>query len=782
MIVTAVTVTAGRTRLLQQALACFEAQDYPDKRMVILNTFPRQELVYDNPLVDVVNCDERPKSLGEARNKAVDFAEDGVIVVWDDDDLFLPHHLRVYAEAFAAREADWIRAIPVWYAEQYEIRKPFSTWINSIAFDKIAWKKIGGYPQQTVGEDQVFFRKLSEACSGRSLELKPEEISAIYCWGQGVYHVSGLGMDKADQVPAWERYQKDLDARIAAGKEPVGTVKLIPRLEHDPKAMVAKYLNVQTSLKRPQTKKDSVCFIELGRYGDIINILPLLYHCAETYDIPHLMVSREFADVLDGCSYVEPEIVPFRNDQIIDAIETANRKFKHVINCQVWGHKWNQERKCPAFNMESWRNAGFQYLFHDFSLYPVFDKRDRAKEAQYAAKLYQTDKKKILVNIRSMSSPFKRGPELLARIQKTFGEAFEVVDVTALRVDHLYDLLGAMEQASCIVSMDTSLVHLAAGTSTPLVCIVPPAWTGSIPRCHVSRVFTYTEIEAILDLHPNESALDVAIRDYASAPPPLFLLPHSKPLSPPDRTIYHVVERHEEKNPHEVKRKRRAQASWDTLYRNSNVIPCHLWEPYKRNAKQELGDPRALPYLKDVFAAGMEQAGENDIIMFSNDDNWLHPLLPDIVRFHCSLWGACSSQRCEFRDGPILPPNKPPAAFAMAGRLHMGRDIFAFTKKWLAVHWDEIPDFVLGASDWDLCMAMLVRLQWGIVSTRKNVEHIIWPAELKRGYVSHEYHPPKWLDPNNVNVAPSQKWNRGLFQKWASPRLPALKFNEHGAI
>lgn len=781
MITTAICVTAGRTRLLAQALACFEAQDYPEKRMVILNTFPLQTIQCDIPGVFAINLNERPKSLGAARNDAVRCAPDGVIVVWDDDDLYLPSYLSRFAEMFSETGAEWVRMVPVWYSEQYEIRKKFTTWINSIAFTKAAWDKVGGYPQQTVGEDQVFFRGLSEKCKGATLNVPDEGIAAIYCWGQGVYHVSGLGEDKAGQVPAWERYQIDLDARVAAKKEPVGTIKLVPRMEHDPQAMVAKYLNVQTTKKRPASKKDSVCFVELGRYGDIINILPLLYHCAQNYDIPHLMVSREFADILDGCSYVEPEVVPFRNDQLIDALDLAHRKFKHTINCQVWGHKWNQERKCPAFNMESWRNAGFEYLFNDFSLYPVFDKRDRVKEQAYASKLFQTDKNKILVNVHSTSSPFKRGAELLSKIQEAHGEAFEVVDVTPLRVDHLYDLLGAIEQSACVVSMDTSLVHLTAGTSTPLVCIVPPAWTGSIPRCPESRVFTYTEIEAMLDSQM-DNAFNEAIRGYAERLTFNHVREHVCPPLPPNRTIYHVVERHEEKNAHEAKRKRHAQSSWDALYRNSNVIPVHFWEPYPRNAKQELGDPRPLPYLKDVFAAGMEQASLDDIILWNNDDNWLHPLLPDIVRYHCSLWEVVTSQRCEFMDGPILSASQSPDKFATAGRLHMGRDIFAATKRWLVKHWDEIPDFVIGCSDFDLCLAAMVRNRWGFPSTSANLEVTMWPAELKRGYVSHQYHPPKWREKGYENVAPGQLHNRRLFKEWAQKNLPSLKFTRENTI
>lgn len=783
MIVTALTVTSGRTAHLQEALACFAAQDYAEKRMVILNTFPKQKLTTDVPNVRIINCEARPDSLGEARNLAVAVCEDGAVIPWDDDDLYLPHHLRLYAEAFEKTGAAWIRAFPVWYSEQWKIGKMFNTWVNAVAFQKWAWRTIQGYPAITVGEDQAFFSKLSQL-KGASLELQPKEISAIYCFGNNAYHVSGKGPDKPDEQPAWVRYQKDLDRRVANGLEPVGDIKLVPTLKHDPRVMVAEFLG-EKEIKRPkqmQTTKDPVCFVQLGRYGDIINVLPLFYHCAQTYDIPHVMVSQEFADIFDGVSYVIPEVVPLRNDMLVEGLSIARKKFKHVINCGIWGRRWNQQRRAPAFNIDAWINAGFGYLFDDFSRYPVFDLRDRAREERYASKLFLSDRNHILVNVTSKSSPFKNGQKLLEQIREQHGEYAEVVDITGLHVDHVYDLLGAIERAAVVVSVDTSLVHLTAGTLTPLVCIVPNDWTGSVPRLEDKRMFTYTEMQAMIE-QGGDNAFHQAIRDTGDRIIKGYIpLDHAAPSTAPQRLIYHVCERHPEKNAMEARRKRTAQESWDVLYRTGNVIPAHYWEPYKRNAKQDLGDPRALPYLKDVFEVGMNQAGDEDIILFTNDDNWLHPKLPALVQLHCSLWGVCCSQRCEFVEGPILRGSAPPEAFAMAGRLHMGRDLFAFTKRWLVAHWDEIPDFVIGCSDWDLCLAGLVRRQWGIASTRQNIEDSIWPAELVRGYISHQYHPPKWRDPNYETVAPGQIHNRALFRAWGDKYMPSLKFHEGNVI
>lgn len=202
------------------------------------------------------------------------------------------------------------------------------------------------------------------------------------------------------------------------------------------------------------------------------------------------------------------------------------------------------------------------------------------------------------------------------------------------------------------------------------------------------------------------------------------------------------------------------------------MIPCHLWK-FERTALG-IGDRRALPYLKDVLKSAMDQADDHDIIVWSNDDNILHPDLPGILNFCVSVYDAVSSQRCEFRR---IPANATPEEWAKASTGHMGRDLFAFKKSWLVAHWNEIPDFLLGASIFDLALACLIRLDKGIITTRRNIEHGIWPAEIPLGYVGHKTHQNVWSKPQNVK-SPSELHNKRLFHEWASKNLPELKFTE----
>jgi len=253
-------------------------------------------------------------------------------------------------------------------------------------------------------------------------------------------------------------------------------------------------------------------------------------------------------------------------------------------------------------------------------------------------------------------------------------------------------------------------------------------------------------------------------------------MPSVATINPVQRKIYHAVERHEEPR---NRRKEEAWQSWDRLY-DQGVVPCHYWK-YERDAR-DIGDKRALPYLKDVLRFAMNQSGNDDIVLFTNDDVVLHPQLPSLLRFHVAVFGACCSQRCDFRRGGLLKPNLSPAEIDKHSIPHMGRDLFAFTKTWLEKNWNALGDFILGASDWDLALASLIRLQHGIVSTRKNIEASIHPAELPRGYVLHIAHTSLWNQPSNINAAASQAHNRLIFKAWAQKNLPTLAFDKHNTI
>lgn len=234
-------------------------------------------------------------------------------------------------------------------------------------------------------------------------------------------------------------------------------------------------------------------------------------------------------------------------------------------------------------------------------------------------------------------------------------------------------------------------------------------------------------------------------------------------------TIYHSFERHLISDPNEIHRRKKVNESWAWLYEREGVIPVP-YEEYKRTAR-DIGDKRDLPYLKDCLEIAMQAAKEpDDIIMFTNDDIILHRETARILKRHIAIWDACSSHRCEFHYRRMPSMEAPPSVFAEGRESHIGRDMFAFKKEWLQRFWHEIPDFILGASDWDLMMAWWLREKKGFKATQENLWKVFAPCELLLGCVIHEFHKAGWTDSANVMSAPSQLHNRKLFVEWVKKR------------
>ena len=558
---------------------------------------------------------------------------------------------------------------------------------------------------------------------------------------------------------------RSFEWRLKQRKVPTGDIHLKPAWAHDYVEMA----NAHTRTE-PLKRKSDVCLVELGRYGDIINILPVARLIAERWGKPAFLINREFASILDGVSYVTPHIYENNYGEINKAIELAKKTYPCVINAQIWGAGFNPVRQCPAYNLESWRMAGFESAFHNPALLPVFDRRNLAQEEAIFKKLSDGRPMLLLKAHGALSAPYASGAKLEELMRQRFEPDYQVVELGSLKTERIYDLIGVMDRAALLVTIDTMSLHLAAASDVPVVALVNhDPWVSSIPRCNCVAKINYSEA------NPNPEKViplvEQALQSAARRP-----LPSVPAINPTVRKLFHAVERHEERRD---PRKEEAWQSWDLLY-DQGVVPCHYWK-YERDARG-IGDKRALPYLKDVLKFAMNQAGDDDIIFWTNDDVVLHPDLPAVLKIHVAVYGACSSQRCEFRARRMPDLKGMPSVFAEQGGKHMGRDLLAFTKAWLVKRWDELPDFILGASDFDNAISSLIRLEKGIVTTRRNLEESIFPAELHRGLVSHIAHPSVWSQPHVANSAPSQLLNRRLFKEWASQNLPALIFNKQNTI
>ncbi len=523
-------------------------------------------------------------------------------------------------------------------------------------------------------------------------------------------------------------------------------------------------------------KKGSVCVVQLGRYGDITNVLPICLHIFNSYQKPYMMVSREFLPILDGVSYVEPFPVDLYCDQVLDGMAIAKANFEHVIQTQIWGRGYTQEKLTDSYNREMWRMGGFLKEFENEAWQPYFDQPNPPDEAFALL----DGRPLILTNLTcGASSPFPAGAQILKMVEERYGKDYQVLDVGPIRLKRVYDLEHLIRQAKVVVSIDTVLLHLVAGKKTPVVALVQSSqpWLGSVCRGHTVARMNYAQVEANprLVIEGVEKALK------AGEGPPWVGMGVARDRQ--ERRIFHLVATYEEPNPAERKRKKFATDSWAEMYAQG-VIPCYYTD-WKRWG-QHLGAKTKLPFLKDCLEVALKAARSNDIILYTNDDIICHPDLPNQLRFYCGVFGAVAGRRCEIAFPPPPPLTASPHEWAAQNRnemfTHEGRDMFAFTKRWLQAHWDELPDFYIGSTEWDNCVVIMIRRERGITSAIRDLKPMIWPAEMPLGWTAHVRHRSFWQSPVNFDKSPANIHNRSIFKEWAKKYAPHLTFTEDNQL
>lgn len=498
--ITAVCCTFARTDHLVEALACFLKQDYPNKKLVIFNSCVEQQLLFEHPDVIVHNATERPKTMGETRNQAIELAPEGLLVVWDDDDLYASNHLSNFARGFDPQLHGWSKLDKQFYMESLQLKGVSHGTANVVAFTKKAWRETGGYNEINVGEDQQFIGRLSSKFQGNLVTLAHNEISFFYRWGTGCYHLSGQGQDRPNQLTSMERSQQWATDQMNALREPRGEVKLVPKLHHNYEGLAKTFVQAVTNLHAGRRGK--VALVCLGHAGDLLNNLPVAKYIADRHQKPMFFTSRQYGSVLDGVSYVEPVYLDLPDSQILKAIELAKTRAEIVLTLQVHGDNYQFDRLCSSYNEDAWRMAGLLEHFHNLKQFPlVIDRRDLNREARLAETLPLAGQPVMLVNVTGgLSSPWPDGGRFLDWVRKTFQTQFNVIDLSQVRAERIYDVLGLLDRAAILITSDTYTVHLATASTVPVIAILNDnsqpfgkAWLKSKPRYEPLLTLNYSD-------------------------------------------------------------------------------------------------------------------------------------------------------------------------------------------------------------------------------------------------------------------------------------------------
>jgi len=168
--------TFARPKLLTHALQSYLMQDYPADRceLIILDDAGqyRNQSHTEPKTWHLISTKRRFRTLGEKRNASAALVspDTDALVVWDDDDIYLPWTLKAHAAAL--RKAPWsVPSVILW--EEARRKKLVAHATNGLfhaawAFTREAFSRVCGYPFMQSGQDQGLAKRFKQAGVART--------------------------------------------------------------------------------------------------------------------------------------------------------------------------------------------------------------------------------------------------------------------------------------------------------------------------------------------------------------------------------------------------------------------------------------------------------------------------------------------------------------------------------------------------------------------------------------------------------------------------------------
>jgi len=183
--------TYGRPELLASSIAQFHAQTHPEKRLFILDDGGQYKSFYSrftDVTVDLLSLKDRFRSLPSKYETLTQMAADwkpDAVAMWDDDDIYLPHHLSSIAARLSG-EYQWTAPVVVWstYPGKPVIEDAVGRFWASSAIKWQAFLDVGGVPMTLRADfDQMFLGNCQKKYGPAvSLASSPEDATFVFRW------------------------------------------------------------------------------------------------------------------------------------------------------------------------------------------------------------------------------------------------------------------------------------------------------------------------------------------------------------------------------------------------------------------------------------------------------------------------------------------------------------------------------------------------------------------------------------------------------------------------
>jgi glycosyltransferase involved in cell wall biosynthesis len=158
--------TCDRREFIPQALACWQAQTYPNKELVIVDNGidPIRDMVDGLPHVSYWHVGTEKLSTGEMRNRACSMATGTIFAHWDDDDYSHPKRLLEQHRLMISMSVSLVGYNAMYFIDQEQRQAwlysnpEFYALGTSLMYTKDYWRA-GRFPDLDVAEDSAFIER-----------------------------------------------------------------------------------------------------------------------------------------------------------------------------------------------------------------------------------------------------------------------------------------------------------------------------------------------------------------------------------------------------------------------------------------------------------------------------------------------------------------------------------------------------------------------------------------------------------------------------------------------
>lgn len=214
-----VCLTFDRPDLLSRALYSYLEQDYPDDcaELLIFDDAGqyRPQSCSEGKSWELISVPRRFSSIGAKRNAAISMVsrDADTIVIWDDDDVYLPWTLKAHAAALAKADWSYPSVIVDHRKERIDLAEPDEQYIfhAAWAFRKDVFRLAGGYGDIISGEDKDLARKFID---GKVRFADPIELGFdpffVFNRSGSSFHISYMKQDRYHELKPRDLFVEEL--------------------------------------------------------------------------------------------------------------------------------------------------------------------------------------------------------------------------------------------------------------------------------------------------------------------------------------------------------------------------------------------------------------------------------------------------------------------------------------------------------------------------------------------------------------------------------------------